>query len=117
MPTSLLTARKVSSAVSSGAVIGAGTMRPSASSSSHSACAPSARSSHSIVSVVAWCSPPGTRMRGRDACALRAQYSPFTARLIDSVPPEVKTTSIGSQPSVAATASRASSSIRLACWP
>ncbi len=33
------------------------------------------------------------------------------------MPPEVKTTSIGSQPSVDATASRASSSIRLACWP
>ena len=49
--------------------------------------------------------------------ALRAQYSPFSARLIASVPPEVKTTSIGSQPSVAATVSRDSSRRRRAACP
>ena len=39
------------------------------------------------------------------------------ARLIASVPPEVNTTSTGSQPSEAATFSRASSSIRFAFCP
>ncbi len=48
---------------------------------------------------------------------LRAHHSPLSARLIDSVPPEVKTTSMGSQSSTAARRSRDSSSSRRAAWP
>ena len=59
----------------------------------------------------------GTTRRSADAQHARAQYSPLIARFTDSVPPEVNTTSIGSQPREAATCSRASSSIRFAFWP
>ena len=81
------------------------------------------RASHSTVSIVAWCSPAGTRMRGRarrlaaGAGRLPAHQSPLMARLTASVPLPVKTTSMPSAPRVAATCSRASSSSRFACWP
>jgi hypothetical protein len=53
-------------------------------------------------------------MRVRGA---RAQYSPLRPRFTDSVPLPVKTISMGSQCTLAATCSRASSSIRFAFWP
>ncbi|GMA91898.1 hypothetical protein GCM10025869_24270 [Homoserinibacter gongjuensis] len=59
----------------------------------------------------------GAMIRGRRACALRAQNMPFTARLIDSVPPLVSTTSTGSAPSAWAIASRPDSSSSRAAWP
>lgn len=46
-----------------------------------------------------------------------AQYSPLTARLSASVPPEVKITSDGCAPAAAASVSRASSTARLARRP
>ena len=47
----------------------------------------------------------------------RAQYRPLTARLSASVPPEVKTTSLGRAPSASARVSRASSTVRRARRP
>ncbi len=49
--------------------------------------------------------------------ARRAQYSPLTARLSASVPPEVKMTSEGCAPAAAASTSRASSTARRARRP
>ncbi len=118
VPTSLLAMSTVTRAMSDGSSASARSSsgilsRPNSSSGSHSITAPSWAASHSTVSIVAWCSPPATRMR----CPGRAQKSPLMPRLTASVPPPVKTTSIASQPSVAATCSRASSSIRLAFCP
>jgi hypothetical protein len=42
---------------------------------------------------------------------------PLTARLSDSVPPEVNTTSLGRQPNACAIVSRDSSTTRRACRP
>src|SRR3954453_11715022 len=49
--------------------------------------------------------------------ATRDQYMPFTARLSDSVPPEVKMTSEGWAPAAVAMVSRASSTARRARRP
>ncbi len=57
-----------------------------------------------------------TRVRAGSA-SRRAQYRPFTARLSASVPPEVKTTSLGRAPSDSARVSRASSTVRRARRP
>ena len=54
------------------------------------------------------------------ACGLAAtrfQYSPFRARLSDSVPPEVKITSDGWAPAARAICWRASSTTRFAARP
>ena len=56
-------------------------------------------------------------MRVAPVLARRAQYSPLMARFTLSVPPDVNTTSMGSQPSDAATRSRASSRSRFAVCP
>ena len=53
----------------------------------------------------------------RGSSARRDQNSPLSARLSDSVPPEVKTTSPGRQPSAPATVSRDSSTTRRAARP
>jgi hypothetical protein len=53
----------------------------------------------------------------RGSASRRAQNSPFSARLSDSVPPEVKTTSPGRALSAAAIASRDSSTTRRAARP
>ena len=47
----------------------------------------------------------------------RAQYNPFTARLFASVPPLVKTTSLGRAPKACAICSRDSSTTRRARRP
>ncbi len=57
-------------------------------------------------------------MRVRRASSVRrAQNSPLTARLSDSVPPEVNTTSPGRQPSAPAISSRDSSTTRRVSRP
>ena len=61
--------------------------------------------------------PPAATTTGRSASAFRDQYSPLIARLIASVPPETKSASMPSTPRVAATASLASSRVRLAACP
>ena len=62
--------------------------------------------------------PTCDRMRvRRGSCARRAQKRPLSARLSDSVPPEVNTTSPGRQPSARAIVSRDSSTTRRAARP
>ena len=53
----------------------------------------------------------------RLAPSRRAQYSPFTARLSASVPPLVKTTSLGRAPNTSASCSLDSSTTRRARLP
>ncbi len=53
----------------------------------------------------------------RGSSARRAQSRPLSARLSDSVPPEVNTTSPGRQPSARAMVSRDSSTTRRAARP
>ncbi len=127
VPTSLLAQSIVTSATdaasrSSAACSASTRRRPTSSSGSSSTTAPSCAASHSTVSIVAWCSPAGTRMRGAaplpagtEPC--RLQKSPLIARFTASVPLPVNTTSMPSAPSVAAMRSRDSSRSRLACWP
>ena len=115
LPTSLLAHMTVIKATAAGSAsisrctASTGTT-PSASTGSQTASAPSCFSSHSTVSSTAWCSTGEHRIRRRRGSAsCRAQYSPLTARLSASVPPEVKITSDGWAPVAAAMVSRASS--------
>ena len=69
--------------------------------------APSCSASQCSASSTAWCSTAEDRIRvRRGSASRRAQNSPLTARLSDSVPPEVKTTSPGRAPSARGDASR-----------
>lgn len=80
--------------------------------------APSCSPSQWTASRTAWCSTGLARTRVRAGSASRRdQYRPFTARLSASVPPEVKTTSLGRAPSASARVSRASSTVRRALRP
>ena len=73
-----------------------------ASTGSSSTSAPSCRPSQCSASSTAWCSTGVARIRARRGSASRrAQKRPLTARLSDSVPPEVNTTSPGRQLSAA----------------
>ena len=62
-------------------------------------------------------SPLSRIRRRRGSSARRAHHRPFRARLSASVPPEVKTTSLGWAPSAAAIVSRDSSTVRRAARP
>ena len=75
--------------------------------------------SQSSGSRTAWCSTAVDEDPGRGAgrSARRAQKMPLSARLSDSVPPEVNTTSPGRQSSAWAIVSRDSSTTRRACRP
>ena len=118
VPTSLLTTRAVASAAASASdpiasAKLAGAIRPTASRPTGRTTAPCV-ASQAAVSRVAWCSPSGSTMA--PVFPGRSHQRPFRARLIDSVPPPVNTTSIGWQSRRAATSSRASSStLRAAC--
>lgn len=125
VPTSLFAHIAVTSATSSGpaprsnaARSASGRTRPCPSTSSHSTTAPSWSASQYTASSTAWCSTglASTRTR-RASSARRDQNRPFTARLSDSVPPAVNTTSLGRAPSAAASASRDSSTVRRAWRP
>ncbi|CAM5310752.1 hypothetical protein STANM309S_02215 [Streptomyces tanashiensis] len=95
-----------------------GWTRPWASTGRYSTVAPSCVASQSTASRTAWCSTGLARTRvRRGSASRRAQYRPFTARLSASVPPEVKTTSLGRAPSAAASVSRPSSTVRRARRP
>ena len=79
---------------------------------------PSSVASQSSGSRTAWCSIAVDRIRTRRGSSpRRAQKMPLRARLSASVPPEVKTTSPGRQPSERAIVSRASSTTRRAPRP
>ena len=80
---------------------------------------PRASARYSTGSSTAWCSMPlaTTPRRARGRLARRASQAPLTARLSDSVPPEVKTTSDGRAPSAAPIRSRASSTTARAARP
>lgn len=123
VPTSLLAHIAVTRATSSGARSTAarsvsGRTRPKESTGSHSTVACSWSASQYTASSTAWCSTGLARIRvRRGSAARRAQYRPFTARLSDSVPPPVKTISLGRAPSAAASVSRDSSTVRRARRP
>ena len=69
-------------------------------------------------SRTAWCSTPlATIRRCAGSCAAAAHSVPLTARLSDSVPPEVRTISLGRDPRHAAMRSRASSTTARAARP
>ncbi len=92
--------------------------RPQRSGSSHETPAPRASTRYSTGSRTAWCSMALVTIRVRAGSASRrASQVPLTARLSASVPPEVKTTSDGRQPSAAATRSRDSSTVLRAARP
>ncbi len=92
--------------------------RPSASTGSRTISAPACSAIQNAGSSTAWCSTADTTMRRRRGSVVRRpQNSPLTARLSASVPPAVKTTSLGRAPSAAATDSRASSTVRRAARP
>ncbi len=67
-------------------------------------------------SRTAGCSTAEHRTTASPRSCRAAWAGPSTARLADSVPPDVKTISPGSRPRKAATSSRASSSRRRARW-
>ena len=74
----------------------AGSVRPAAETGSQVTSAPSWLASQCTLSRTAWCSVSGTSTRLRaGSAARRDQYRPLTARLSASVPPLVKTTSLG----------------------
>ena len=116
VPTSLLAAMtetrtvsgRIAAATSAAATIPDGptptrvTSKPSRSSDRHG----SSTAACSIAVVTMW--------RPFPACD---RAIPFTARLSDSVAPEVKTISSGAAPMRAATCSRARSTARCASWP
>src|ERR1035438_6186761 len=90
-----------------------GWTRPRWSTCSQVTLAPSWASRKSTQSMTAWCSTMLTRMRTRRGSASRrAQKVPLRARLSDSVPPEVNSTSDGRAPMAWAIASRDSSTTR-----
>ncbi len=128
VPISLLTHIRVATATVSGSRARAlsqacRSTEPSAWTGTRSTCAPSCSSSQAAASRTAWCSTPVSTIRwrsGRDAAraaSRRAQNRPLRARLSASVPPEVKTTSLGWAPTAAAMASRAVSTRSLALRP
>ena len=106
VPTSLLAAMMVTSAVSSRTASAAawGSTKPSPSTGRIVTAQPS-RSSASSGSSTAWCSIAEVTM-----CRPAAAATPRMAALSASVPPDVKTISPAVQPSRPATTSRASSS-------
>jgi len=87
--------------------------RPDASTGIHRTSAPSCLPSHSTGSRTAWCSIADAATIGSatPSRARRAHKSPLTARLSDSVPPEVKTTAEGRVRRSSAMDSRACSTI------
>ena len=89
---------------------------PSVSTPSQIASAPWVSSSQRTESSTAWCSTEVVSTRRR-APSWRAQYRPLTARLSASVPPLVKTTSLGRAPNTSASCSRDSSTTRRARRP
>ena len=123
VPISLLAHMTVARATSSGlraiaSRSASGWTRPYASTGRYSTVAPSCSPSQWTASRTAWCSTGLARTRVRAGSASRRdQYRPFTARLSASVPPEVKTTSLGRAPSASARVSRASSTVRRALRP
>ncbi len=123
VPTSLLAhmteIRAISSACSAiSARRAARSTRPSASTGSRTISAPACSAIQNAGSSTAWCSTADTTMRRRRGSVVRRpQNRPLTARLSASVPPAVKTTSLGRAPSAAATDSRASSTVRRAARP
>ena len=116
-PVSLLavmTATRITSEESASANASSSTMpRPSTGSSRTSA---PARAAARADSSTAGCSTAECSRTARPLSRSAASATPSTARLADSVPPEVKTTSPGSRPRKAATSSRASSSRRRPRW-
>ena len=117
VPTSLLACITETSAVSrrtSAASAGGSTM-PRPSTGSHDTVHPCASSALAVLSTAS-CSIVLTT-RWRLPCTAGASSAPRMARLSDSVPPLVNTTSAAAAPSRAATCARASSSAALACWP
>ena len=113
VPTSLFAHITVHSATSpprSDSLIWARLTRPRASTPSHSTWAPSCAANHSTGSRTAWCSIDDARtLGGVSTRGSRCQNRPLTARLSDSVPPDVKMTALGLVPRSAAILSRASS--------
>ena len=76
-----------------------GDSRPVRSTGSQHTSAASWLASHCAESSTAWCSIAViSTLRRRGLALRRTQYSPFTARLSASVPPLVKTTSLGRAP-------------------
>ena len=118
VPTSLLASITLTSTVrsSTAAATAAGSTRPSPSTPTRTMSKPK-RSRNSSVCSTAWCSTAVETMRSPTPASCCAKATPFRARLIDSVPPLVKTTSPGRQPSTAATRSRASSMAACASRP
>src|SRR5665648_34955 len=123
VPTSLfahitLTSATSSPCAASSAASAARSSRPTPSTGSSTASAPCRSASQAAESRTAWCSTAETSTRRRRGSAAdRAQNRPLTARLSDSVPPPVKTTSVGRAPSRAAHSSRDSSTTRRAARP
>ena len=89
---------------------------PSTSTPSQTGSAPCVSSSQRTESRTAWCSTEVVSTCRREP-SWRAQYRPLTARLSASVPPLVKTTSLGRAPNTSASCSRDSSTTRRARLP
>ena len=115
VPTSLFATRAVATAgAASASCQASSSMRPAGSMGTNRIAADSCAWSQATVSVVAWCSPSGTMSA---ASGPAARHRPVIPRFTDSVPPEVSTTSMGSQSRVCASRSRDSSSTRRAACP
>ncbi len=130
-PTSLFAHITLTTATCSGACAMAarsasGRTMPWPPTASQTASAPWASSSQRTESRTAWCSTEVVSTRRREPSrrvpswrepSWRAQYRPFTARLSASVPPLVKTTSLGRAPNTSASCSLDSSTTRRARLP
>ena len=121
VPTSLFAHITLTSATCSGARASAarsasGRTAPSAPTTSQTASAPWDSSSQRTESRTAWCSTEVVSTRRR-APSRRAQYRPLVARLFASVPPLVKTISLGLAPNTSASCSLDSSTTRRARLP
>jgi hypothetical protein len=131
VPTSLFAHITLTKATCSGAWpiaarSASGRTTPSPPTASQTASAPCASSSQRTESNTAWCSTEVVSTRRRAAAerapswrapSWRAQYRPLTARLSASVPPLVKTTSLGRAPNTSASCSLDSSTTRRARRP
>lgn len=116
VPTSLLTAIRLTSTVSgvTACASTSGEMRPSPSGFTYTTSAPRFSSSFMGFKTLGCSMAVVTTRRPR---FLRASYAPKIAKLFASVPPEVNVISARETPKTAATLSRASSSARDAAKP
>ena len=113
-----LTSATVSGSDSSARVKASRSRMPSRVTRTRVTVKPSFAARSSTTAVTAGCSTAEMRMRVRPGAAERAaRAAPRSAQLFDSVPPDVKTTSLGEQPSKLATLARAAVTAAAGCLP